>query len=67
LDAGLKLALKERQGERTMTDMIRMLGELGCASSDIANWLCAPLTTVKPIVSRAKKPAKPRGGKTAKR
>ncbi len=58
LDAGLKLTLKERQGERSTTEMIRMLGELGCASADIANWLRAPITTVKPIVSRAKKPAK---------
>ena len=55
LDAVLKLTLKERQGERSTAEMIRMLGELGCASADIANWLSAPITSVKPIVSRAKK------------
>ncbi len=58
LDAGLKLTLRERQGERSTTEMIRMLGELGCASADIASWLRAPITTVKPIVSRTKKPTK---------
>jgi hypothetical protein len=59
LDAGLKLTLKDQQGERSTTEMIRMLGELGCASADIAEWLRSPLTTVMPILSRAKKkPAK---------
>jgi len=65
LDASLKLMLRERQGERSTAEMIRILAELGCASVDIANWLRAPMTTVMPIVSRAKKPA--RAGRKAKR
>lgn len=52
IDAGLKVMLRESQGERKQIDMIRMLGELGCSSSDIANWLRAPGTSVGPILSR---------------
>jgi hypothetical protein len=52
LDAGLKVMLREIQGERNTSDMIRMLGALGCRAVDIAEWLRTPVTTVSPILSR---------------
>lgn len=54
LDVAVKLSLREHQGERKAIDMIRLLGGLGCAAADIANWLGAPITSVAPVLSRMK-------------
>jgi hypothetical protein len=54
VDVALKLFLKERQGDRTLKDMVEELGVLGCKANDIANWLNAPLTSVAPQLSRLK-------------
>jgi len=69
LDAGLKLMLKESQGERKTIDMIRLLGGMGCRAADIANWLRAPLTSVAPILSRmnVEKPSKKSSKKPTKK
>ena len=54
IDVGLKLFLKEKQGDRPDRVMIRQLGALGYGAADIATWLRLPKTTVAPELSKMK-------------
>ena len=55
----VRLKVEEIRGSRNKTDMIRFLANLGATSPEIVSFLAVPLTTVAPIVSKAKASAKP--------
>lgn len=63
----VRLKVEEIKGNRTKSDMIRFLANLGATTSEIVSFLAVPLTTVAPIVSKAKASAKPKKSRTAGR
>lgn len=55
LDLLLKLRLREHLEEMTQTEKILYLGELGCSTAEISEYLGIAKTTVAPTLSRANK------------
>lgn len=54
-DLLLKLKIYELKGERNQSEMILLLDSLGFKSGEIIRLLGASETTVRPILSRARK------------
>ncbi len=63
----VRLKVEEIKGSRSKTDMIRFLANLGATSPEIVSFLAVPLTTVAPIVSKAKASTKPKKNEAAGR
>lgn len=63
----VRLKIEEIKGSRNKTDMIRFLAGIGATSSEIVSFLAVPLTTVSPIVSKARASTKPKKKGTAAR
>jgi hypothetical protein len=56
------LKIKELQASRTNNEMILLLHSIGVRPIDIARWLGKTQNDVNPVISRARKGAKPAGG-----
>ena len=50
----VRLKVDEIKGDRSQSEMIRVLAELGASAAEISSLLNARRTTVDPIVSRAR-------------
>jgi hypothetical protein len=51
----LRLKIHELKGDRTQSEMILFLNEVGFTSGEIIDFLGATATTVRPILSRGRK------------
>jgi hypothetical protein len=65
IDILVALQIQQIRGDRSTTDMILALSKLGCTTGEIVRFLAIPMSTVAPIVSKAKagKKAQPKKGK----
>jgi DNA-directed RNA polymerase specialized sigma24 family protein len=55
LDLLLRLKIQEIRGDRSQTEMIHLLGSLGCPPAEIARLIGTTSGTVRPILSRARR------------
>jgi DNA-directed RNA polymerase specialized sigma24 family protein len=60
LELLVRIEVYKLKGERNKTEMVLLLGELGFSSSEIVAALNVPMSTVAPIVSKAKRAKSPR-------
>jgi hypothetical protein len=63
----VKLKIADCQGDRIQKDMILFLADLGCTTSEIAEYLHTTVANVAPTVSRAKSSSKKNAKSRTKR
>ena len=51
----VQLKLQEIWGDKNQTEIILSLGQLGCTATEISDFTGAPMVTVSPTLSRARK------------
>jgi hypothetical protein len=51
----VKLKLQEVWGEKNLKERVEFLAELGCSSTEISALTGSPLSSVAPVLSRARK------------